>query len=50
MGQAKQRRVQVERSKKFSKSIKRARFNLYTMGTRLSNVVGLCDEVSWWAS
>lgn len=50
MGQAKQRRVQIERAKKFSKSIKRARLNLYSMGTRLSNGLGLCDEVSWWAT
>lgn len=31
------------------KQISRARFNLYSIGTRLARSAGLCEELSWWA-
>ncbi len=50
MGQAKQRRRAEQRAEAFAKPIKRARFNILTMGTRLSAAAFMSEEVSWWAS
>ena len=50
MGEAKRRRQIEERAKEFARPIKRARFNLYTTGTRLSRTAYMCEEVSWWSS
>lgn len=50
MGEAKRRRDRELQATKFTKPIKRARFNIYSMGTRLSTVAYMCREESWWAS
>lgn len=50
MGEAKRRKQVEEGAKAYSHPIKRARFNLFTMGTRLSGSAYMCEEVSWWAS
>ena len=50
MGEAKRRRDRENSLEVFSKSIKRARFNLLTTGTRLSKTAYMCEEIAWWAS
>ena len=50
MGEAKRRRLIDERAKDYSRPISRARFNLFTMGTRLPLASYMCEELSWWAS
>ena len=50
MGEAKRRRQIEERARAIARPIKRARFNLYTTGTRLSRTAYMCEEVSWWCS
>ena len=50
MGEAKRRRLAEESAAHFSKALKRARFNLLTMGTRLSQSAYMCEEVSWWSA
>lgn len=50
MGEAKRRKQIEERARAFARPIKRARFNLYTTGTRLSPTAYMCEEVSWWCS
>lgn len=50
MGEAKRRKRAEERAKAFANPIKRARFNLYTMGTRHSKAAYMSKELSWWSS
>lgn len=50
MGEAKLRRQKEDRAKLFSHKVSRARFNLFTMGTRLSHAAVVIEELSWWAS
>ena len=50
MGEAKRRKRLEELAEASSSPMKRARFNLYTMGTRLSRTAYMCEEVSWWCS
>ncbi len=51
MGSEARRRARLRmESEKFSQPIKRARFNVFTIGTRLSGVQYIAEEVSWWAS
>ncbi len=50
MGEAKIR-AQLQAAKfKYSCEIKRARFNVYAIGTRQSFLYGRVHEVSWWSS
>ncbi|WP_424832262.1 hypothetical protein [Ruegeria sp.] len=50
VGEAKRRRQAEKRAEAFAKPIKRARFNVLTMGTRRSETAFMSEEVSWWAS
>ena len=50
MGEAKRRKkIEVEKLPK-SVPIKRARFALLTMGSRLSTTAYMSEEISWWSS
>lgn len=48
MGEAKRRRVLEKQAAEFVRPISRNRFNVYTMGTRISNSAFVCEELSWW--
>src|ERR1700693_934825 len=50
MGEAKQRKLRQKRAAPFSKKLTRARFDLYTLGTRFSMARVIAQELSWWAS
>ena len=50
MGEAKRRKKLRETANKFSKPLKRARFNIYSIGTRRSIAPYVSEELSWWAS
>jgi hypothetical protein len=50
MGDAKRRAKLRAAAAAFSKPLKRARFNLFAIGTRLSSVHYIAVELSWWAS
>ncbi len=50
MGEAKRRAKVREGLAQFSKPLKRARFNLFAIGTRMSRVTLIAEELSWWAS
>lgn len=49
MGEAKRKKELLKEAAKHSKPISRARFNLYSIGTRLARSAGLCEEMAWWA-
>jgi hypothetical protein len=50
MGEAKRRAKLREAANAFSKPLKRARFNLYAIGTRRSTVPYVSEEISWWTT
>lgn len=50
MGEAKRRRQREKWAETFSEPMKRARFNLYTTGTRHSKAAYMSEELSWWSS
>jgi len=50
MGEAKRRERLRAAAAQYSKPLSRPRFNLYAIGTRLSIVSYITEEVSWWAS
>jgi hypothetical protein len=50
MGAGRRKREQRVKDQALSKPITRRRFDLYTLGTRLSPVRLLVEEVSWWAN
>lgn len=49
MGEAKRRKRNRELTDPLSKELSRARFDLYTLGTRFSMARVIADELSWWA-
>jgi hypothetical protein len=49
MGEAKRRRLKRARTDPLSKELKRARFDLYTLGTRNSMARVMAEELSWWS-
>lgn len=49
MGQARLRKIKAAEDKRFSKALTRARFDLYTLGTRKSLARLMAQELSWWA-
>ncbi|MEM6898933.1 MAG: hypothetical protein AAF583_04085 [Pseudomonadota bacterium] len=50
MGEAKRRKERERRAAGFVRPIARARFNLYTTGTRNALAPVMAEERSWWAS
>lgn len=50
MGEAKRRAGSREQRHKLSKPMKRARFDLYAIGSRQPPAAYMADELSWWAS
>ena len=50
MGEAKRRAKFRKETFVHSKALKRARFNVLAIGTRLSMLFGMATEVSWWSS
>lgn len=50
MGEAKRRAKLRAAAAAFSKPITRARFNVFAIGTRLSRVHYIAEELSWWGS
>jgi len=50
MGEAKRRATLRAKAFVESKELKRARFNMRAIGTRLSHMFFVCTEVSWWSS
>ena len=50
MGQAKRRATAREQDHNLSKPLKRARFDLYAIGTRRPEAAYMSSELSWWAS
>ena len=50
MGEAKRQARKRREAAQFSRPLKRARFNLFAIGTRLSSVSLIADELSWWSS
>lgn len=48
MGEAKAKRERRREREKLSKPLSPARFNLLAIGTRMSPVAYLCEEVSYW--
>lgn len=50
MGEAKRRHLVETRKFPRSRPMSRARFAIFTMGTRMSRVAYMAQEVSWWSS
>ncbi len=49
MGEARRRRLKSAELNGFSKELSRARFDLYTLGTRSSLARLMAEELSWWS-
>lgn len=50
MGQAKIRKLKAAESQQYCKPLTRARFDLYTLGTRYSLARLMAEELSWWSN
>jgi hypothetical protein len=49
MGEARRRKLRRAKTDPLSKELSRARFDLYTLGTRYSMARIVAKELSWWA-